>query len=120
MNWDEASDFEVNKRLAELLGLKIFNDQFASLKLKAGSVLVFDKNKKYGTKEINYCNNWQDIGPMIESKFIKVEPLCDTDPSEERWYSSTAVDTSKTVSYWHANPKRAAAICAIKLLESEK
>lgn len=114
MNYDGMSDFEVNKRLSELTGEVLCIVQSASIKSDVNGVLVKTENK---TRLINHCNNWSDIGPLIERYDISIVRDAAEDLSAAWWNAST-IDNGIEINYCK-NPKRAAAICIIKLLESE-
>lgn len=104
MSWDEASDFEVNKRLAELLWLEV-----SPVSNESYGLAVYPYNNE---PNANYCQNWQDIGPIIYQYGISLNfHGCDY------WTASTV---NNVVVVTDMSPQRAAAICAIKLLESEK
>jgi len=64
--YKDKSDFEINKRVAELLGIsahspkhKLIDDAKVHTKEKGSHKLL-----GYSWKD--YCNNWSDIGPIIE------------------------------------------------------
>ena len=65
--WDDWSDFEVNKAVAERLGLVTggANDNYACVKVK--------KSEDYRAWYlVDYCNSWNDIGPIIERNNITI------------------------------------------------
>ncbi len=87
MNYNEVSDFEVNEVLDNLIA-----------------------NPDWLRKR-DYCNNWSDIGPLIEKYSLDVQPPF----KGSHWFVS---DLDDEVVVRSTNPKRAAAICIIKLLEA--
>ncbi len=110
MNFDDMSDFEVNKELALLVNnYRVFTD--------ADTYVYLDTDDE---SIVDYCNNWGDIGPLIERYEITINT-----PSyscygvwETCLTGSDGDDGLICHSYADKNPKRAAAICIIKLLES--
>lgn len=123
-NYDEMSDFEVNH---QLLKHHKFNDnQCIGREVGKVYLLTFDDidvNLEVGRVEMDYCNNWSDIGPMIEEHKVTVSPSAvdDANYSSDEWEASVGTGdySCLIISHWSENPKRAAAICIIKLLESE-
>ena len=63
------NNYEINKAVAEKLGLLINEDQSASLKVKVSSVIVNDIVRSY---EVNFCESWADAGPIIEKYGISM------------------------------------------------
>lgn len=114
MDWNNKSDFEVNKRLAELLGMAIYECQSASVKAKGNAVLICDSSAPYGIREVDYCNSWADIGLLIEKYELKIDP--------RRTMEKLPYMVSFSDRIWACdkNPRRASAICIIKLLESKQ
>ena len=130
MNWDEASDFEVNKRLVELLGLKFtftYNATKGDFDNPVGLLVEYDVG---GNWIVDYCNCWESIGPIIDKCDISIIKVSDGyiaidsdwdyidischDDMQDSCIGDECI-TGKSI-----KQKRAAAICAIKLLESEK
>ena len=64
--YDEMSDFEINKRIAELHGdYTILSDEHETL--------VISKNPfDYTPCPFNPCNSWSDIGPIISENGIHI------------------------------------------------
>lgn len=114
-DWNDKSDFEVNKRLTELLGMKIIsrpmnqsmNDLFDDAEEDDVFGCIGDLCWKF-----NYCNYWSDIGPLIESYQIDVGFI--------DGFGWTACQKGQQEESVYNNPKRAAAICIIQLLESQQ
>ncbi len=79
------SDYEINKRLAELLGLRSIHD-------RAGMVCY--QTEGGGSKCVDYCNNPSDIMPLVIEHKLSFWPI------------STVVPPCCTVEYsgeWMAN-----------------
>jgi len=107
------TDFEINKRLAELLGYKVFD-----LTLPHGKIVtVMRKTYQSDVCKIplkDYCNSWDDMGPIIvdleiEIRFNQVHDVALAGKVTGRNYYPYETDI---------NPLRAAALVAIKVLEA--
>ena len=116
MNYETMSDKEVNEKLYKILGLtpsefdvaaKGAFDHMQSLGGEFALALP-DNDSCYGN---DYCNRWADIGPLMDEHFISTE--YHGHGSNKRVYG---YGDNGMVEYFHINPKRAAAICIIKLL----
>ncbi len=120
MNFDEMTtfesmtNFEVNKKLAGLIhgghwwwrNGTVFTEQLVSS--DCGGM----ETKRVAT---NYCRSWKDIGPLIEEHKVTIGYL----DGCERWSADEITQNQFGVHRaYDTNPKRAAAICIIKLLES--
>lgn len=119
-NYDEMSDFEVNVLLASHLHPEC-NHAHTVDENKNGEAEFWCADPIGETRHAgrhNYCNDWLDIGSLIdEYKINLVAPNCGC-----KWRVFVNVDfnggrASEHFTY-NENPKRAAAICLIKLLES--
>lgn len=98
------TEFEINKRLAELLGWSIVNEDPTPSK---GLLVVSSEDQ---CRAIDYCNNPNDIWPVIFNLRISIEPI-----SHGAWRISDAWGlNAKSTSV----PLRGAALVAIKILES--
>ena len=85
-------DFEVNKALEKLVGA--YCDEFAGLHFP----------------HPDYCNNWDDVMPLVDSLRISLIP-CD---SSKHWVADSFCEL---FSFIDENPKRAAACCLILVLQ---
>jgi hypothetical protein len=101
MNYKTASDFELNKRLAELLGYKIVSDT----PVNCVGVRCNDSVTKA------YCNSLAAMEPVIESLWEDLMRTDDTG-SDSIWNS--------TVSRMECSLLRAAVIVAIQVLEKKE
>lgn len=101
MNFKTASDFELNKRLAELLGLKVLTEDPTPNK----QLLVVAGYDWCGV--IDYCNSWADMGPVIED--IWDDLVWCTDYEEVYW--------EEVIREYECSKLRAAVIVAIQVLE---
>lgn len=64
MNYNDMSDFEINKAVAEALGVRGFHCE----NVGGGSALLFTN-----WKELDYCNNPSDAWPIIVENRITIE-----------------------------------------------
>lgn len=97
------SDYEINKRLAELLGLRSIHD-------RAGMVCY--QTEGGGSKCVDYCNNPSDIIPLV------IEHKVHTAFNGKSWYAeswSNGYSRGESENYY-----KAAALCLIKTLDSER
>ena len=62
MNYEKSTDFQLNVKLAELLGLDLFECQDPAIKSKSSSVLICDNSGS--SKEFNYCKYWNTTMPL--------------------------------------------------------
>ena len=129
MNYETATDFELNMRLAKALGFDIFNDQCASLKSKSSSVLI-DCHGEQGEvdgsiiicREVNYCTDWNATMPLA------VEHGVELSPCYNGWWFSGVVESytheEEVLSYSGITvcegTLRSIVICLIKVLESKQ
>ena len=120
MNYETASDFEINKAVAEILGLQIWPIQSASIKIMPYSVVVdlWSKSKSSSMPvEKNYCNNPSDAWPIIvENKILIIPKSPDKiGDSVARNYDGSCRSYCKTP----ADLLRAAMIVFLKMNEAE-
>ena len=98
MDYETASDFEINKAVAEALGSYGICD-------RRGDVLV--RNKPFDP-----CNSWADAGPIIvENKG------CISYAGLLGWYAANNPDGDNLIQFWDKNPLRAAMIVFLKMQE---
>jgi len=103
INYDELSDFEVNKRLRRLL-------------VKAEGKFII---------RADYCNSWPDIGPLILEHNIT---LLECNDEYEVSYDFNGVESTHgtdevlthTIDTYKSGVLRAAAICIIMKLEANQ
>ena len=91
--YKDKSDFEINKRVAELINRKKDGLTFAP------------------------CSSWSDIGPIIEEYKIDIEVI--NAPGLRGWYATCSEDTTISSDVM-SNPKRAAAIVFIEMMEARQ
>lgn len=99
MNYETATDFELNFKLARLLDLRPKRGRDDTVRL-------------CGIKIVDYCNNWNDIMP------IAVELNITLDPRGLNKKLGAMASFGKTYAINHS-PQRALVICCINVLESK-
>ena len=133
MNYETASDFEINKKLALLTGLLVaefddnsklgMNTRYHELYPNTIWAAKTDDHGKQceAWEQVIYTNEWADIGPLIEAYNVTLAKHVNLD-SWEAFAGGYVVNYDHNIEshidieYEHINPKRAAAICIIKLL----
>ena len=108
--YEEQTDFEISKRVAELHGdYAILSDD--------NETLVISKNPfDYTPCPFNPCNSWADIGPIIFEH--KIELLYYEDDLIKGWWARYAFNGPFDSDVMD-NPCRSAAITFIKMRESD-
>lgn len=121
MNYDKASYFDINKAVAEALGLNTDYSQDYSKEFKKNhpnSVWFMQKDRLHFEHK-DWCNNWSDAGPIIMENKINLE------------YNSEVIDEWSALGGYfnglkydiecsHINPLRAVMIVFLKLKDVEK
>lgn len=103
MNYDELSDFDINKRVAEGLGHKI--DKRSMIDIGRIDVIVEQYGQVESIQRIpDYCNNPSDAWPIIITERLWIQ----YSPTEEIWLSQVETGHASHTFYWHENPLRAA------------
>lgn len=106
-DYSKMSDFEINKAVAEELGLELSSDHDGAY---VGIVL-----RHIGCLpsyiHVNYCNNPSDAWPIIKSNHINIGWAGD-----EEWFART-VHTAKV---FDTNPLRSAMIVYLMMKDEEK
>jgi hypothetical protein len=110
-DYSQLSDFEINKRLAELLGWKVVNDNPTPNK---GLLVVSSEDQ---CRAIDYCNSWADMGPLMVEHSISLNKI------EDEWEAHNGeIDQGglvvANIYLMHKNPLRAAAIVYLMMEET--
>ena len=116
MKYEEMSDFEINRKVATVLGIEMG--------------VVQSSNNKFGTVNLlngrifNPCNNPSDAWPIMIDNNIFIAPT--RDDFEHKYMTKCLVDgsiglawTSKFTAY-NDNPLRAAMICFLLKRKGEE
>lgn len=109
MNYSEMTDFEINMRVAELIGGFIEDDIFE----KEQTIFRHHGSGKYS--HFDPCNSWADAGPIILANKITISAPMEYDQPAD-WLAYPASDSDICVS--HPNPLRAAMTAFLVMLES--
>ena len=115
------TEFEINKRLAELLGVNWFLSPSNIMNETGG--LIFSDRFSFEKCDVNsqefpdYCNSWADMGPIIYDLGIDV---FSPDSSGTKYWQCVKFYPSlqPDIHLLDENPLRAAALVAIEILES--
>jgi len=97
--WDDWSDFEVNYAVADACGMVVDGCYGDSDAVAAGVTGDGD------IKPADYCNNWADIGPLIQRELITLDYL-----DGFGWTATPAFNGGSIEFSCYASPLRAAAI----------
>ena len=104
MNHEEMSDFEINKRVAEAVGMELSSDHSGAyvgvVRRSIGS------RPNYG--HVNYCNNPSDAWPIIVENKIGIQHF-----NNGMWQSHCKYDSV----CHNTNPLRAAMIVFLMMQE---
>ena len=107
MNWDEASEKEIQQRILQL------TNGSSSMPVKyLGRSLI-----SIPLDEYNPCQNWQDIGPLILKFGISIEHDGIDWEANTNWMGDDSVRVWNSIDKHPCKPQRAAAICATQLRE---
>ena len=83
INGKEYSEFDINKRCAELMGIPFSTTPSTPLKIYRKAIHIIS------SMEYNPCNNPQDTWPIIEKVWDELlEPIFCTDKNGCEWYQS--------------------------------
>ena len=104
--WDDWSDFEINYRIAKRV---ITNGNVCIVKnFVTGRKFVYVGVEGEQT-EVDYCNSWSNMGPIIVNNKIGVHPDAFKDGN---WFAFDSYDMTMHES---AEPLRAAAIVFLEM-----
>ena len=106
MNYEEMSDFDINKLVVESLGFHVVSNMYTpEFKINNPNSVWHMKTGHKHCEHSDYCNNALDAWPIIESI----------------WWDLNSVDEYGIV-YWNkhcANKLRAAMIVFLKMREKD-
>lgn len=116
MNYEEMSDFEINKAVAEALGIDVSGQKKNG---PSGAVFICDKQR-----HVDYCNVPNDAFPIITRNKMEMWAEChqaENEKSESGWkLTGRFFDKDKKfqcIRYFDKNPLRAAMIVFLKMNE---
>ncbi len=117
MNYETASDLEINKLLTELI-LKARYPNADSIEFDRQGCFWVENTGFSSWPVENYCNDVSAIWPLIvEHNLSMLAP--DVEWSDGKDWVCTDIHGSAPPDGMHQNPLRAAAICIIQVLEGE-
>lgn len=111
MNYDQMSDFEINRAVATALGITNWYVKPNSEMNETDSWLYSDNVEGDALHLKNYCNNPSDAWPIITENRIAISPYCD-----QGWFA----DHDSSVIVDDANPLRAAMLVYLMMQEHDK
>lgn len=115
-NYAEMSDFEINKMAALALGESPFISQCINFGCGESPVPVGFGNCM---RNVDYCNNWADAGPVILENKIGIE----TTALSSEWMARTRSTNMSNMMFRcskHKNPLRAAMIVFLMMKDADK
>jgi len=119
MNYEDMSDFEINKAVARHEGFNV--DSKYCINIEGGSRIEFILESENMTQLIDYCNNPSDAWPIIVKNGIDIEFFYN-EPDEEYRFCHAQIHVADfgfiTVNH-PSNPLRAAMIVFLKMQESK-
>lgn len=122
MSYEEMTDFEINKAVAETKGLKMHKNQskFETLR-DAGVIAQCWLSGRW--VEFDYCNNPSDAWPIIVENKIAIRPLLKHNLSdgsveiEDSWEAYANSNTKFAILVCCSRPLRAAMIVYLRMNE---
>lgn len=110
--WKDWSDAEISKEVAALNGLTVGN-KLTSMRNNSSATVNNGGGFWY---EVDYCNNWLDMGPIIVEHGIELSPLFSGGwcASSIKYYTYEE-DPVYGIQHVHKNPLRAAAIVFLEM-----
>jgi hypothetical protein len=121
MNYENMSDFEINKAVAEKLGLHWHCKPLSHMN-KSISWFYSDNYAQCDTARFvaidlpDYCNSWADMGPIITASKIDLRW---NQTNEDLCQAGTLSGRNYTPYSRHTNPLRAAAIVYLMMGDAE-
>ena len=114
-NYEEQSDFEINKAVAEAKGY----DNIC-MGYNPDSLCVHYSGLESTMREVDYCNNPSDMWPIILEHRISLDAIED-EHDKERYWSAIAPNGSQfsAITWGSKNPLRAACIVYLKMKAAE-
>lgn len=109
MKFEDMSDYEINKAVAELF-LDLVVDESKSRGRLESDIWLTDLNGVLKYTNYNPCNNPLDAWPIITKNYISIE-LDEYCLSEAYCLSSFTTESDDRISHVDENPLRAAMIC---------
>lgn len=113
MNYENMSDFDVNKMVAASVGVDISEDQYEWYGDRDENVVIINR---YGKSDVvNYCNNPSDAWPIIMENKIAVMPW-----SHQEWQAFIMKGGQPDLRVIVNNPLRATMIVFLMIQEAKR
>jgi len=114
MNYEDMSDFEINKAVAEAIGHQVCVSHHPG---SENAIIIVNGS----ARAVDYCNNWSDGGPIIVENGIGLafKPHCECDGWVAARHIYGALESNREPFTYHENPLRAAMIVFLKMQESK-
>lgn len=120
-DYEKMSDFEINKAVAHKIYKSIGGQDYTQhLTVKHSAEEGGDCIYYCGGEPLDYCNNWSDMGPLIEQNQINLNYFCDEECS---YYSCSSGENGLETDcdfVDNKNPLRAAAIVYLLVKDNKK
>ena len=121
MNYEEMSDFEINKAVAIALGHKCYYENGSFTNGLMGSSVVVKGNGTIGS--VNFVSSWADAGTIIKDNRISIfadgeEPCFLGSHGGHQWWNASSDDRKHQCNY-QSNPLRAAMVVFLMMKESD-
>ena len=108
---------ELNRQIAEL----VYPNDSVHQYFNTDEVYAFNKDTGRRTHNRNYCNNWNDLMPLVWENRIAFEAAFFKDREGDRFYlAHTTFKSDGDVSVLNTNPQMALAQCLLKVLEAKE
>lgn len=117
----KITNFKLNKGIAELM-YPVFTAHRVE---KTDAIYTVGNMTKQPIKRLDYCNNWNDLMPLIEEYKIDLVYESATKRGLSSWRALVSIYYSdgefhEYCSVFNENPKIALAECLLKVLENKK
>lgn len=126
MNYENASDTELEDRLADLVGFKPTDMQIAAREFvnalkESEDCMVRTSVRGYKTSTSpNYCTDWNATMPLaVEHRVCLKSPIKANEMWVAIWNECGGIWTPNELQTKSKSPLRAIVICLIKVLESK-
>lgn len=117
--WQDKTDAELNSALGKIEHHVLQRCTKKEISSNSDGAVRFESSAfLHGVKYVNYCNDWSDIGPIIQREHIMLQPHM----AGGQWKATGFVkqeDIFKTYAVaYDDSPLRAAVICRLMMEEA--
>lgn len=122
---DKLTDFELNKAIAEVLGVKIPRASVIKsspfLDIKDNVIISFnDDGSRYDELFPGYCNSWNDLMPLVVEYSIQFFESRASGDWYATKYLSDDIKEAECIQVRSDNPQRALAECVLRVLQEKQ